>query len=214
MKVEIKRMLTQGNKEIQYTHIQNDSQVICFMFSGAGYTYDKPLFYYSTMLMLENNFDIVHIHYSYNQKEQNLPEEKLANLIVEDVNPVVTKVINDGEYKETIFLGKSLGTIPIISKFAMDSRFSNSKMIILTPLIQHDLYYKRLLNIENNTLVIIGNEDHHYILERTNKIAEKINFNVKEVANANHSLDIEQFATIQSISALNGIIKNIRDFIS
>lgn len=66
------------------------------MFSGAGYTYDKPLFYYSTMVMLENNFDVVHIHYSYNQKEQNLSEEKLANLIVEDVNPVVTEVINDG----------------------------------------------------------------------------------------------------------------------
>lgn len=116
--------------------------------------------------------------------------------------------------EETIFLGKSLGTIPIISKFAKDSRFSNSKMIILTPLLQQDLYYKRLLNIENQTLVIIGNEDHHFILEKTNKIAEKINFNVKEVANANHSLDIEQLTTTQSISALNDIKKNIKDFIS
>ena len=35
------------------------------MFSGPGYNYDKPLFYYTTMLMLENKIDVVHIHYSY-----------------------------------------------------------------------------------------------------------------------------------------------------
>ncbi|WP_371069640.1 alpha/beta hydrolase [Sediminibacillus sp. JSM 1682029] len=171
MKVEIKTILTKNNKQIQYTHIQNNSQVICFMFSGAGYTYDKPLFYYSTMVMLGNNFDVVHIHYSYKQSEQNLPKEDLANLILEDVNSVVTEVIENWEYKETIFLGKSLGTIPIISKFAKDSIYSNSKMIILTPLLQHDLYYKRLLDSKNRTLLIIGKEDHHYIPEKINKIA-------------------------------------------
>lgn len=214
MKVEIKTILTQRNKEIQYTHIQNNSQVVCFMFSGAGYTYDKPLFYYSTMMMLENNIDVVHIHYSYNQSELNMLKDKLANLILEDVNPVVTKVVENGEYKETIFLGKSLGTIPIISKFAKDSIYSNSKLIILTPLLQYDLYYKRLLESENKTLLIIGNQDHHYIPEKITKIAEKNNFNVKEVANANHSLDIGQFSTTQSISALNDIITNLKDFIS
>jgi hypothetical protein len=56
-----------NDKEVQYTHIENGSKVVCFMFSGAGYKYDKPLFYYSTMTMLLNQYDVVHIHYSYGQ---------------------------------------------------------------------------------------------------------------------------------------------------
>ncbi|RKL64701.1 alpha/beta hydrolase [Salipaludibacillus neizhouensis] len=214
MKIEKRSILTEGNKDIQYTHIQNNSQVICFMFSGSGYTYDKPLFYYSTMVMLENNFDVVHIHYSYNQSELNLPKDELANLIVEDVNPVVKEVIGNGDYDETIFLGKSLGTIPIISMFANDSIYSNSKMIILTPLLQHDLYYKRLLESKNKTLLVIGNVDTHYIPEKVTKLAEKTNFNIIEIVNANHSLDIEQLATSKSITALNDLITDLKDFIS
>ncbi|OIK15099.1 hypothetical protein BIV60_10205 [Bacillus sp. MUM 116] len=32
-----------NEKEVQYTHIENGSKAVCFMFSGSGYTYDKPL---------------------------------------------------------------------------------------------------------------------------------------------------------------------------
>ncbi|MFB4169793.1 alpha/beta hydrolase [Virgibacillus sp. JSM 102003] len=214
MKVEKKTIETQENKVIQYTHIQNNSQVVCFMFSGAGYTYDKPLFYYSTMVMLENNFDVVHIHYSYYKSELNLPKDELANLIVADVTPVVTEVIERGEYDETIFLGKSLGTIPITSKFANDRNYLNAKMIILTPLLQHVLYYKRLLESKNKTLLIIGNEDAHYIPEKIITLSQKNNFKIIEIANANHSLDIEQFDTSTSISVLNNIMTKLKDFVT
>ncbi len=56
------------DKTIDYTHIKVDSKIICFMFSGAGYKYDSPLFYYSTRVMLQNNIDIVRVHYSYDEK--------------------------------------------------------------------------------------------------------------------------------------------------
>ncbi len=56
MKVDVKTKKT-GDKEIRYTHIQNESETICFMFSGAGYSYDRPLFYYATMAMLEEKDD-------------------------------------------------------------------------------------------------------------------------------------------------------------
>ena len=47
-------------KNVKYTDINNKSQNICIMLSGGSYTYDKPLLYYATMLMIENQFDIVH----------------------------------------------------------------------------------------------------------------------------------------------------------
>lgn len=37
-------------KEIEYTHIQTSSKSICFMFSGTGYTYDKPLASFSKVI--------------------------------------------------------------------------------------------------------------------------------------------------------------------
>ncbi|MCZ0874101.1 hypothetical protein [Peribacillus sp. AS_2] len=61
------RKINSNEKEITYTHIETGSPAICFMFSGAGYTYEKPLFYYSTMIMLQNQYDVVHIHYAYDQ---------------------------------------------------------------------------------------------------------------------------------------------------
>ncbi|CDQ20880.1 hypothetical protein BN982_03235 [Halobacillus karajensis] len=66
MKVEGKENLI-GDKKHKYTHIQNNSNKVCFMFSGAGYTYDKPLFYYSTMKFIEDKVDIVHVHYNYSK---------------------------------------------------------------------------------------------------------------------------------------------------
>lgn len=63
-----KKEIQINDKVIRYTHIEMGFKKICFMFSGSGYNYDKPLFYYSTMLMLQNKIDIVHIHYSYDEK--------------------------------------------------------------------------------------------------------------------------------------------------
>lgn len=66
MNVEKKKLCSpDGYRQLEYTHIQTGSPFVCFMLAGSSYTYDKPLFYYSTMLMLELNIDVVHIHYSY-----------------------------------------------------------------------------------------------------------------------------------------------------
>ena len=83
------------------------------MFSGSGYNYDKPLFYYATMLMLEHKIDVVHIHYSYDEQVMNKPMEEVTKVMMDDINPVINEVLKDEQYNETMFLGKSLGTIPI-----------------------------------------------------------------------------------------------------
>ena len=62
------------------------------MFSGAGYKYDSPLFYYSTRVMLQNNIDIVRVHYSYDEKTMKKNEE-LAKIMMDDINPVMMEVL-------------------------------------------------------------------------------------------------------------------------
>ncbi|MET3318880.1 UNVERIFIED_ORG: hypothetical protein ABIC97_001975 [Peribacillus simplex] len=58
----------------------------------------------------------------------------ITKIIVNDVNHIITEVFKNHRYQETVFLGKSLGTIPIINglmKIDMNMNM-NSKMIAYT----------------------------------------------------------------------------------
>ncbi|MFC4559202.1 alpha/beta family hydrolase [Virgibacillus kekensis] len=214
MEVQKKTSYTQSNRAIQYTHIVNDSKAVCFMFSGAGYNYDKPLFYYSTMIMLENNFDVIHIHYSYDEREFNLTINEFTDLMVEDVTTVVKDVLEKGEYSQTIFLGKSLGTIPITASLAKNENYSHSKVILLTPLLKIDLFYKGILESQNETFMVIGKNDAHYVQEKIKKLDEKSNLVIKGIDNANHSLDVEPFDYTSSLKALSEMMKDLNNFLN
>jgi hypothetical protein len=203
-----------NEKEMKYTYIEVGSEVVCFMFFGTGYTYDKPLFYYSTMLMLENRFDVVHIHYSYKQDILQLPLEPLTEMIVKDVNPIMAEVLRNKEYKEAILLGKSLGTIPIINECMKNDMYANSKMILFTPLLRYDSIFETLLNSNHSTFLVIGKSDPHYIPNKIEALSNKKNIKMKEIDNANHSLDIEPFNTSTSIIVLNQIMNSLNKFLN
>lgn len=102
MIVNKKNVQTTDNT-ISYTHFETGSNTICFMFSGSGYNYDKPLFYYATMTMLQNNIDIVHIHYSYSEHIMKKTLDEVCKAMMDDINAVILDVLNNGQYNEMIF---------------------------------------------------------------------------------------------------------------
>lgn len=112
MKVEEKENLN-GDKKLKYTHIQNNSNKVCFMFSGSGYTFDKPLFYYSTMKLIEDKVDIIHVHYNYSKNVLNLPITKLAKVITSDVYPIVEDVSQVMSMKKSHFWVSPLELCPL-----------------------------------------------------------------------------------------------------
>ncbi len=97
------------------------------MFSGSGYNYDKPLFYYATMLMLEHKIDVVYIHYSYDGQLMEKPMEVVTKVMMDDINPIINEVLKSGQYNDSMFLGKSLGTIPIANDLMKREEFSTVK---------------------------------------------------------------------------------------
>ncbi|WP_141430434.1 alpha/beta hydrolase [Bacillus sp. 03113] len=202
-----------NEKKVPYTHIENGGPVVCFMFSGAGYTYEKPLFYYSTMTMLHNGYDVVHIHYSYGQDIFNLSLEDITKIIINDVKPIIAEVLKNNQYQEIVFLGKSLGTIPIIDCLMKSDKYMNSKMILLTPLLKYDSIFESLLTSNDSILLVIGEKDHHYISSKIEAIENKANIIVEKVPNANHSLDIEPFNTFMSITAVEMVMKRLDEFL-
>ncbi|HHT7190987.1 TPA: alpha/beta family hydrolase [Bacillus cereus] len=200
------------DKVIRYTHIEKGSSTVCFMFSGSGYNYDKPLFYYATMLMLEHKIDVVHIHYSYDEQVMNKPIEELTKVMMDDINPVINEVLKNEQYNETLFLGKSLGTIPIANDVMKREEYLQSKMILLTPLLTFDSIFDSILHSHHKGLLVIGDKDHQYNAEKIDQLY-KTNLTIDVIENANHSVNVGEFETVNSIDAITKIIEKLKEIV-
>ncbi|KXY47306.1 hypothetical protein [Bacillus mycoides] len=200
------------DKVIRYTHIEKGSNTVCFMFSGSGYNYDKPLFYYATMLMLENKIDVVHIHYSYDGQLMEKPMEEITKIMMDDINPIMNEVTQNEQYNYTMFLGKSLGTIPIANDLMKREEFLRSKMILLTPLLTFDSIFDSILHSHHEGLLVIGDKDHQYNANQINQL-HKTNLQIEVVKNANHSVNVGEFETENSIEAIAKIIEKLKEVV-
>ncbi|WP_142316393.1 alpha/beta hydrolase [Bacillus thuringiensis] len=201
-----------NDKLIRYTHIEKGSSTVCFMFSGSGYNYDKPLFYYATMLMLEHKIDVVHIHYSYDGQLMNKPMEEVTKVMMDDINPVINEVLKDEQYNETMFLGKSLGTIPIANDLMKREEFAQSKMILLTPLLTFDTIFDSILHSRHEGFLVIGDKDHQYNADQIDQLY-KTNLTIDVVKNANHSVNVGGYETENSIEAIAKIIGKLKEVV-
>ncbi|EEM83239.1 alpha/beta family hydrolase [Bacillus thuringiensis] len=201
-----------NDKVIYYTHIEKGSSTVCFMFSGSGYNYDKPLFYYATMLMLEHKIDVVHIHYSYDEQVMNKPMEEVTKVMMDDINPVINEVLKDEQYNETMFLGKSLGTIPIANDLMKRDEFAQSKMILLTPLLTFDTIFDSILHSRHEGFLVIGDKDHQYNADQIDQLY-KTNLQIEVVKNANHSVNVGGYETENSIEAIAKIIGELKEVV-
>ncbi|QWI61069.1 alpha/beta hydrolase [Bacillus mycoides] len=200
------------DKVIRYTHIEKGSNTVCFMFSGSGYNYDKPLFYYATMLMLENKIDVVHIHYSYDGQLMEKSMEEITKIMMDDINPIMNEVTQNEQYNYTMFLGKSLGTIPIANDLMKREEFLRSKMMLLTPLLTFDSIFDSILHSHHEGLLVIGDKDHQYNANQINQL-HKTNLQIEVVKNANHSVNVGEFETENSIEAIAKIIEKLKEVV-
>ncbi|WP_439744412.1 alpha/beta hydrolase [Bacillus pseudomycoides] len=205
-----KKEIQTHDKVIRYTHIETGSKTICFMFSGSGYNYDKPLFYYSTMVMLQNKIDIVHIHYSYDERIMKKTIEEITKIMIDDITPVILDVLKNGQYTNSIFLGKSLGTIPIANDLMKRDEFLKSKMILFTPLINFDSIFDSILNSHHQGLLVIGDKDHYYNVNQIDQLS-KSNVTIDIIQNANHSLNVGEFETTNSILAVSRVMEKLQE---
>ncbi|ALQ68640.1 alpha/beta hydrolase [Bacillus cereus] len=202
-----------NDKVIRYTHIEKGSSTVCFMFSGSGYNYDKPLFYYATMLMLEHKIDVVHIHYSYDEQVMNKPIEELTKVMMDDIYPIMNEVLKGEQYNETLFLGKSLGTIPIANDVMKREEFLQSKMILLTPLLTFESIFDSILHSQHEGLLVIGDKDHQYNADQVKQLY-KTNLTIDVIKNANHSVNVGGYETGNSIEAIANIMRKLKETIS
>ncbi|ASV67400.1 MULTISPECIES: alpha/beta family hydrolase [Cytobacillus] len=207
------RNLQKEEKVVRYTHINSGAPSVCIMFSGAGYNYNHPLFYYATMMMIEQGIDVVHIHYQY---EANLLKthrvEDISSLMMADIHLVITDLSQKHIYQKTILLGKSLGTIPITLHLAKEEIFREAQIILLTPLLKLPSIAKATVLITQEVLLVIGNQDPYFHHETIEEMKER-SIQIKIIDGAHHSLDIN-YHTEQSLQTLKTVMAELKRFIS
>ncbi|WP_374989123.1 alpha/beta hydrolase [Priestia megaterium] len=195
---------------ITYTHIKTGGSRICFMFSGLGYTYEKPLLYYVTMLMLKHGIDVVHIHYTYPKELMTKSTDEIADVMMQDIDLVLQDVLSHNDYKNIIFAGKSIGTIPLIQRIMKDEAYKDAELLLLTPLLTRTELFKSLLKCTHKGLIVIGTRDHYYTQEvyqlKTNKM------NIQVIENADHSLDV-LYTPTESLKALETVLNGIEQLL-
>ncbi|KRD91449.1 hypothetical protein ASE51_12960 [Bacillus sp. Root147] len=201
-----KKSVSSQTHRVTYTHIKTGGPRICFMFSGLGYTYEKPLLYYVTMLMIKHGIDVVQIHYTYSKELMTKSTDEIADVMMKDVDLVLQDVLSHNDYKNIIFAGKSLGTIPLIQRVMKDEVYKDAVMLLLTPFLTRSELFESLLESTHKGLLVIGTRDHYYTEEvyqlKTNTM------NIRVIENADHSLDV-LYSPSDSLKALQTVLNSI-----
>lgn len=190
-----------------YNFFNMNSDKTCFMFCGTGYNYDKPLLHYATSLMLDFGYDIVQVCYTFEQQLFNKPPNVISEKVFNTVDSIVTYYLQTKAYKEVVYIGKSLGTMPIIDFYMQQETVLPSRYILFTPLLALEHTMQNL--IHRHSFLAIGTADPHFTAERLNRLTSH---QLTIVEDANHSLEIAN-NTLESINTCHTILNDLNIFL-
>lgn len=186
---------------------------LCIVLPGLRYTVQAPFLHYLTNLSLELELDVLHINYQYWGNDfLSLAKEKQNAIITKDVQLVLDQVLNEFHYSNFYLMGKSLGTVPMAHELTTREELKDAKAIWLTPLLNLDIVYENLLRISQESIILIGDNDHHYNQERLTSLAKKENIKLNIYEQVNHQLDHNNGA-LKSIKVLKDIVEEVKEFI-
>ncbi|MGN7468415.1 alpha/beta hydrolase [Brevibacillus sp. SAFN-007a] len=206
-------------RPLRYTLIQageSPSRALCFVFPGASYSFDKPYLYYSTMLFLRKQVDIVHVHYSFGQGDAafwNSPFAEKSAWLQADAKQLVSHLLAKRAYEQIFFLGKSIGTVPIACGLLHASAFSRSSAVLLTPLLTEESLAADLLAVKQHILLVSGTQDPYYHPAALEKIAcSRPNVRLYLPEGAKHSLDVGLDVS-RSLGVLQSVMDELDSFV-
>ena len=180
------------------------SKIAC-LFPGIGYTCDKPLLYYSWKLLKGMGWEIVPVPYTgFPDKVKGDPEKmKLcAEMALEQAEEILGG-IDWKEYKEILFIGKSVGTA-VCSAFAARHGIS-CRRILFTP-VEGTFGFPG-----GEAIAFHGTSDPWADTKVIRECCKKQGIPLYETEGANHSLetgDVEK-----DIKEIRKVMKIVREFV-
>lgn len=109
----------------------------------------------------------------------------------EDVQAIVSQVLAEYNYEQVFFLGKSIGTMPIVEGLFSSPVHDKAAAILLTPLLTSQALAKSLLHANQTIFLAIGTSDHYYDAQVIQKLQQNNpHVHLHLVPEANHALEI------------------------
>lgn len=115
-------------------------------------------------------------------------------MVYNAANPIVEFILSTKSYTEAVYIGKSLGTLPITDFYMQRVSSVPSRYVLLTPLLSLDHVMKNLPG--KQAFLAIGTADPHFSKERLELLSS---FELTIVENADHSLEIKNHTVVSVI---------------
>ncbi len=156
---------------------------LAVIFPGIGYHKDKPLLYYATKLVQSAGYEVIHIEY------HDMPQKIKGNAVMmkkaAEIAFVQTeeqlKDVEFSDYEETIFIGKSIGTVAL-AKYVSDHKIK-TKQVWYTPVEATFSFHGK------DILAFIGDADPWSDVDVIKEKANAFGIQLYSYTDCNHSLE-------------------------
>ena len=182
-----------------------EKKKIALIFPGMGYHKDKPLLYYSTRIVRNLGYEIIHIEYlGLPPKVFDAPTlEKAGNIAYECTKEQLEKA-DFSQYEDILFIGKSIGTT-VLSRFIKEHRIT-ARQIWYTPI------EKTFSFDTKDVIAFIGESDPASDLGNIRKLAKDNGITLHTYPACNHSLECNDIDT--DIRNLRDVMEKTRNYIT
>jgi hypothetical protein len=202
-----------NNAPISNTFLNQNSNHLCIIFPGLGYTADMPLLYYSSVVMESKGAGVLQVHYNYKTETfQTLSQKEQYQHIITDATIAYKTAIKQRDYQHVTLIGKSLGTLALGHLLTTQPEVENTGFVWLTPLFRNEALHLQMMSRKHRALFVIGSSDPHYDQSKLAEVETATGGESLVFGSADHSLEIPG-KPLESLQFLQQFVTRLENFI-
>lgn len=181
------------------------SEKLAVIFPGIGYHKDKPLLYYGAKLLMEKGFEVFSVSF-HDMPGKIMGDKDMIRKAAEIAFLQAKEQLSDIDflnYKEIVFVGKSIGTVAL-AKYVHDFDIKASQ-IWYTPLEDTFSFMSK------DVISFIGDEDPWSDVAKVKEIASEQKIPLFSYPKCNHSLETSRIQ--ENIVVLQDVMNKTEKFV-
>jgi hypothetical protein len=178
---------------------------------GYAYPVDGPLLFYTKLLLVEYDFDVITIDYHYNERDSflKLDDKEKEEYFKMDQLFLADQLMNIIKTESLLLCGKSIGTTAITIMYdhpLIQNRISSTSYIWYTPAQIWEKLIHILKNEISRSFLVVGDSDPYYDKKHHTGLVLLPGYREMIIKEAGHLLEEE--------NNLSGSIENLRAVIN
>ena len=165
---------------------------LAVLFSGIGYSLERPLLYYAKKLAEEMEYEVISIGFKdLPEKKEGADNAKWLKEVIEAADKQTKKALKGvkfGDYEDIIFISKSVGTVAA-AKFAYENELE-TRQVFFTPLDQAFDYHRT-----EKGVAYVGTSDPWAPMDEIRVRCRKNKYTMRIIDDGNHSLETGKVVT-------------------